>query len=516
MLTQRRNLLLILTVLFLAFRAVSAQQDLPGKVFNVMDYGAVPDGTSLCTEAIQRAVDAAFDSGGGQVILPEGIFLSGSIILKSNVSLFIDQQATLLGSTDPFQYKGFNNWKALVLADNASHISILGQGIIDGQGRQLALNVDSLHHIGEVIDPNYNYRRMRPNEGQRPQLIYMMQCEKVKVEGVTLRNSSCWVQTYEQCADLELDRITVLSRAYWNNDGMDVVDCRNVRITRCDVNSADDGICLKSHSASHLCEDIYIADCTVRSSASGLKFGTASYGGFKNVVIENIRMFDTFRSAIAIESVDGGIIENISVSDIVAVNTGNAIFIRLGHRSGEKPGSVKDISISNMYVQVPFGRPDLGYDMRGPEVDFFHNPFPASIAGIPGHEVENVKIEGVEISYPGRASRGMAYLPLSRLNQVPEQEGNYPEFSMFGELPAWGLYVRHARNIELDQVAFRLEESDFRPAFVYDDVTGLVMKNIDLPAGKTHQIVFRSVTEAALDETASGQVKTVIDPGESE
>ena len=169
-----------------------------------------------------------------------------------------------------------------------------------------------------------------------------------------------------------------------------------------------------------------------------IKFGTASRGGFKNVKIENIEVYDTFRSAIAIESVDGGILENVEVINISAVNTGNAIFIRLGHRNKEgEVGRLKNVHISNVTVQVPFDRPDKDYDLRGPAEPFFHNPFPASVVGIPGQYVQNVTLENIEITFPGRGNKGLAYLPLNRLHDVPELAENYPEFSMFGELPAW-------------------------------------------------------------------------------
>ena len=123
-----------------------------------------------------------------------------------------------------------------------------------------------------------------------------------------MRNAAAWVQTYDQCKNLHVDSITIDSRAFWNNDGIDIQDSHNVRITNCMINSSDDGICLKSQSADHYCDSIYIANCTVRSSASAIKFGTVSHGGFKNVTIENIKIYDTFRSAVAIECVDGGIL----------------------------------------------------------------------------------------------------------------------------------------------------------------------------------------------------------------
>ena len=144
-------------------------------------------------------------------------------------------------------------------------------------------------------------------------------------------------------------------------------------------------------------------------------------------------------------------------------------------------------------MEVPFGRPDIAYDLRGPEVDFFHNPFPSSIVGIEGHKIENIVLENIEINYPGRASKGMAYVPLSRLDQVPEQVKKYPEFSMFGELPAFGLYIRHAKGIKMKNVRFTLDDDDFRPAFVFDDVEGLLMEDIDIPNHKKGQIILKEV-----------------------
>lgn len=205
----------------------------------------------------------------------------------------------------------------------------------------------------------------------RPKLVRFSECHHVRFSAITFKNSSCWGLSLELCNNLVIDGVTVYNRAYWNNDGMDITDCKNVRITHCKVNSADDGICLKSYYPGYSDDSIYIADCTIRSGASALKFGTASFGGFKNVTIENIAIFDTYRSAIAIESVDGGDIENISVNNIVAKNTGNAIFIRLGQRSGDIPGG-------------------------------YHNPFPSSITGIPGHYVQDVVLSNIEVTYPGR------------------------------------------------------------------------------------------------------------------
>ncbi len=492
------------------------------KEYNILDFGAKSDGQTINTKAIQSAIDQLSETGGGKLIVPAGKFLTGSLQMKSNIHLHLEKGGVLLGSPNPYHYtelempgrpeadkKDDNSQMALLVAYRADNITISGEGKIDGQGRALALNIDSLHHIGERVDPNYNIHNMRPNETMRPKLFRFSTCTNVSISGLELQNSSCWGLSFELCHNLKIDGVKVLNRAYWNNDGMDISDCRNVSITNCEVNSADDGICLKSYYPGYANDSIYIANCTLRTSASAIKFGSASYGGFKNVTIENLKIYDTFRSVIAIESVDGAEIENIEVSNVVAKNTGNAIFIRLGHRGGKTPGSIKNIHIHDMKVQVAFGRPDIDYDMRGPAVNFFHNPFPSSITGIPGHEVENIRIEDVEITYPGRASKGMAYVPLSRLSQVPEQIKDYPEFHMFRELPSWGFYVRHATGITFKNVVVAAKEYDFRPAYVFDDVQEVNMDHVTINEDeKGAQIVLRNVTGENI-KVKPGLIKSV-------
>ena len=202
---------------------------------------------------------------------------------------------------------------------------------------------------------------------------------------------------------MQIDRIRVESDTYWNNDGIDLIDCVNVRITNSFVNSSDDGICLKSSRHSdglYICDSIYIANCTIRSSASAIKLGTHSYGGFKNIKIENIKVYDTFRSAIALEAYSNGVLENIEISNVKAKNTGNAIFIRLGDaRANQPPGTLRNVTIKNVRAQIAFYPPDSKYEIRGPELPFFHNVFPSSITGIPDYLVQNVHLENIKIIY---------------------------------------------------------------------------------------------------------------------
>ena len=490
----------LLIVFVLCSQAILSAQD-----FNILVYGAKPDGTTINTTCIQSAIDDANKKGGGRVVIPAGRFLSGSIVLKSGVELHLLPGATLLGSTDPKQYIKINRWKALVMADSQENIAITGKGEIDGQGRPLALHLDSLFYIGQLDSVDYEFPEHRPKWYLRPQLIELVNCKNILVRNVTLRNAACWVQTYDRCEHIILDSLRVESDAYWNNDGIDIQDCRHVRVTHCFVNAADDGICLKSQSPDHYCDSIYISDCTVRSSASAIKFGTVSHGGFKNVTIERINIYDTFRSALAIECVDGGILENIKVDHIKAVNTGNAIFIRLGDRNKTRPaGTLKNISIKNMEVEVAFERPDYAYEIRGPELPFFHNIFPSSITGIPGYKVENVRLENIRISYPGRGNNGLANMPLSRLEGVPEKEGAYPEFSMFGELPAWGFYVRHMEGLMMKNIEISIAEPDYRPAVVFDDVQYLDIQSLNIRGdNKATQIVLHKTGDVKIDNDSA-------------
>ena len=444
---------------------------------DIKKFGAVGDGRKMNTLAIQRAIDRVAAAGGGIVEVSPGRWLTGVLTLKSGVDLHIAAGAVLLGSERRADYGG-ERASALLVAEGQERISVSGSGTIDGRGREVAADVIRMIEAGELKDPDWPrenaWHQKRSDERNRPGLIQFKKCNDVRVDSVLLKDAACWVQTYTECEHLQLEHVRVESNAYWNNDGIDVVDCRDVLIRGCQINSDDDGICLKSSNPDRRCEAVRIEDCTVRSSASGIKFGTASFGGFRNIRIRHVKIYDTYRSAIALESVDGGVLEDVRVEDVVATNTGNAIFIRLGHRNQKaSPGSIRNVVITGLRVEVPAGKPDKGYEMEGPVVDGPHNFFPASIVGLPGHPVEGIRFEDVEIDYKGVEDKAIAYVGLDSLERIPEREPDYPEFSMFGELPAWGLYVRHVSGLELRHVTLRHAQAGFRPAMVFDDVQGL-------------------------------------------
>ncbi|ACU05086.1 glycoside hydrolase family 28 protein [Pedobacter heparinus] len=472
--------------------------------------GAVADGQTNNAAVIQQLIDKAAAGGGGRVIVPPGNFMSGPVFLKSGVDLHLELGARLLGSTDRADYGAYNGRPALVSAKNQNNISISGKGIIDGQGQELMLDIFKKLRSGEMKqDSSWLYKR--PGIG-RTMILTFTSCTNVKVTGVTLKDATDWVQDYRECNGVIIDGITVQSTAYWNNDGLDITDSKNVRITNCFINASDDALCFKSENPDSSCENVFVDNCTLRSSANGLKFGTRNSGGFRNFKIRNLSIFDTYRSAIALESVDGGFLENIDIQHVVAKNTGNAIFIRRGQRNtAGAVGSLKGIYIANVKVETPLLKPDQGYPIEGPpdhlrpgfdkmpvrpsNFHIYGHPFlpynliPSSIVGLPGYPVEDVTLENIEISYGGRANKNIAYIPLDKITEIPENPANYPEFSMFGELPAWGFYIRHAAGIKMINVKISYLENDFRPAMVLDDVKGMKLSNMKIPTVKELPVI---------------------------
>jgi polygalacturonase len=287
------------------------------KDFSARDLGAAGDGIHLDSPAIQKAIDAAYAAGGGRVVLAAGTYRSGSIKLKDKVDLHLEQDAVLLGSNNLADYQR-GNWPALILAQNVRYIAITGKGTLDGNspelvktfdrtkasgnaldftpwakpgeaveligptGSPMRFNPHELHEQGKLMDFLHG-KLPRPYEYVRPQIIEMQNCKRVILRDITIRNAACWVQTYRSCEDMLFERITVRSTSYWNNDGVDIVDCRRVKILDCDIDSADDALCLKSDPPGPGCEDITVERCKLASRASAIKFGTGSHHCFKRI-----------------------------------------------------------------------------------------------------------------------------------------------------------------------------------------------------------------------------------------
>jgi hypothetical protein len=250
-----------------------------------------------------------------------------------------------------------------------------------------------------------------------------------------------------------------VTRANYNNDGIDIDACHFVRITECDISAEDDAIVLKS-TMNRSCENIMVDNCSISSLANAFKCGTESNGGFKNIHFVNSHIFDTDNSGIALEIVDGGTMEDVFVSNITMDHVNNPIFIRLGNRarpfSENSPepgiGSLSDVVIKNIHAT------NIGaFDEPHPFRTFVQNEphIPSSISGVPGFPVKNITLENIYIQCSGGYNK-----PLKSFPPVPEAEKNYPEFTMFGQLPAYGLYLRHAEDIHLNHVTIDLINAD--------------------------------------------------------
>ncbi len=445
-----------LAILLVNVFAVSAK-DYPVSLF------AISSGDNfLNTRSIQFGIDYISQNGGGKLVFAAGKYLTGCLHLKSNVILQLDEGTVLLGSVNPFDYDrqntpfdhNFNTSLALILGLNQHNIGITGKGTIDGQGKELAAAIGEMVKKGLIKDRSAS----RPDEDNRPMILNLFGCENVTVKNINLKNSACWVECYNQCKNVTVDSIRVDSRAFWNNDGIDIVDCDGFKVSNSYFNASDDGICLKSLGPDFINQNILIQNNSMTTEASGIKFGTASLGGFKNIRILNNKVFDTNRSAIALEAVDGATIENIEVDGLVGTNIGNAIFLRAGARKGSRKGKVENVAIQNVDVEI-----------RTEE-----NPLKAMpgvvIAGMPDQVISNIRLKNIVIKLPGGADKASAKIAIGNLKDIPEKANSYPEYSMFGELPAWGVFIRHARKVQFIGLGITASQADYRTAIVLDDV----------------------------------------------
>lgn len=465
-------------------------------IFNASYFGIKSNGTTLNTNTIQKAIDYISEKGGGTLRFYVGRYLTGTIELKDNVKILLEEGAVLVGSTNIYDYNLIDAFPALVYAKSAKNIGIFGKGVIDGQGREVAYNLLDQIHKGVIPDP---LKYDRPFN-KRPKAIYLRECKDVTIKYINIRNAADWVQTYDQCENVLIDSITVVSTAFWNNDGIDIVDCTNFKLLNSFIDAADDAICLKSHDRTKRCENVEIRNCTARSSANGIKFGTVSAGGYKNIKIINNKVYNTFRSALTIACPDGGIVEDIFVDSLYAYNTGNPIYLRIGSRwNNKRIGELKNVTIQNFYAEITADKPDASYPYEGPIEDNPRNISPSSIVGLDNMKIDNIILRNIEISYPGGGNPNYAYRGVTKeeLESIPEMAEAYPEFSQFKELPAWGFFIRNTNNITLDNIKLIARKKDYRPAIVFDKVQGDKLKNvvIEEPAAKSKKQIIKNNTK---------------------
>ncbi|HDP99324.1 MAG TPA: glycoside hydrolase family 28 protein [bacterium] len=452
-----QSLILLITLSTLIFLDVALANHLALNFFNVRDFGAAGQGTDCDTEAVQAAIDSAFANGGGVVYFPPGKYLIKTVVLKDNVAIRMDRGTTILGSTelnqfDP-QYGSFTDsdgrkfGTCLFFARDAKNIAIEGDGIINGQG------FPEFYPIKEGL--------------ARPAIIRFIRCQNVKIEDIMLINSAAWVQHYVECDDLTIRGITVHSYSNKNNDGLDIEGCQRVLITGCNISSEDDSIVLKAFSR-RSCRDVVISDCIISGLKSAIKTGTESAGGFENISISNCVFYGT--RGISLLSVDGGDVNNITISNISMRDSYAVIVMRLGARMRpfslseeerpQKAGTFKNIMIHNIQATGVTESNDF-------------------ICGIPGHFIENVTLSNIRITYKGGGNK------VDSERAIPELVDEYPKAKMFGTLPAYGFFIRHAKNIKLTDVSLSFEKPDHRSVIWCDDVSNLELAGIQAQSTAT-------------------------------
>lgn len=499
--------------------AASEARGPSGPYFNVVRYGARGDGQAIDSPAINRAIELAAEAGGGTVYFPAGTYASYSVRLKSNVELYLDKGATLLGAApaggvgyddpgegagNPYQDFGHSHWRAsLIWGEELENIGIRGPGTIDGAALVRSMSANSPKGTGDKA-------------------IALKLCRNVVIQDLTIVRGGHLAILPTGVDNLTIHNVKIDSI----RDALNIDCCRNVRVSNCTMNShGDDAIVLKSSYAlgfARATENVTISDCMVsgydvgtvvagtfgrenpraadRDGPTGrIKFGTESNGGFKNIAISNV-VFERCRG-LALETVDGGLLEDITISNITMRDVSNApFFLRLGARmrgpADLQIGQLRRINISNVIVH--------NADPR----------YPSMIMGLPDHNVEDVRISNVRIHMRGGLSmQDAADQPAALINTffaqpgarepyaVPERAESYPEPSMFGILPAWAFYIRHAKGVELDNVEVVFADDDTRPAVVLDDVHGAEFHRVKLAkADGAPTFVLRGVSDFAVHQ----------------
>jgi len=456
-------------------------------IYDVKIFGAVGDGKTIDTPRINRAIEAAAAAGGGAVRFPAGNYLCYSIRLKSNVALYFDQNAVIIAAEptssgsggydlaepknpwDAYQDFGHNHWhNSLLWGEGIENPSIFGPGLIWGRGLSRGstrwAEIQSVFGSGPVAE----------HSGVANKAVSLKNCHNVTLRDFSILKGGHFGILATGVDNLTIDNLKIDTE----RDGMDIDWCHNVRVSNCSVNSPwDDAICPKSSYAlgyARATENVTITNCYVtgtyklgslldgtfqRFDPAGfkvhgngrIKFGTESNGGFKNITISNCVFEGCY--GLALETVDGGLLEDVSITNITMRDIVSApIFLRLGSRmrgpAGVPIGVLRRIVISN--VVCSNSASSLG----------------SILSGIPSHPIEDIQLNDIYIQHQGGGTAEAATI------QPPEMENEYPEPSMFGRMPSHGFFLRHAKNISLSNVEISSLKEDLRPAFVLQDVQG--------------------------------------------
>jgi len=416
--------------------------------YNVRDFGAVGNGLVKDTKAIQTAIDKCSESG-GTVYFPNGKYLSGTLYMRSKVTIKLDVAATIMGSPDLTDYSEdthYNRYdnepfldRCLIYSQDLEDISFEGPGTIDGQGEKFYVE----------SDPYVPH----------PMLLRFLRCKNVRLNGFKIRMPAGWSTAFLECEDIFADSLDILSR-HANGDGLDFDSCRNVLVTNCKFDTSDDSICLQNSVEGHPCRNVVVTNCVMKSKWAAVRIGLLTSGDIEDVTFSNCVFHDIQCSGFKIQSAEGSYIRNMVFQNIVMRNIPRPLFITANHYHMGKNAPVdppKTGGISNLRFENIKAVYDAGYK---------HDPAAGIvIMGIPGHYIKNIDLSGIEMITSGGWSD-----EIPDPDSIPELTNNRPEFYIFKKIPAYGLYARHVKGLRVRDMRLGYDMTDKRPPIVLDDV----------------------------------------------
>lgn len=462
--------------------AAASQNDLGARTYNIRDYGAKGDGTTLDTAAIQSAIDACNRDGGGTVLVPSGTFHIGTLELKSNVTLRIAASGKLLGSADGKNYHAVDaiplhgdstledgNW-ALLFAVNAQNVSVEGPGIIDGQGMQF-------HSPTRGVPPPSGLGGNR-----RPYTLLFYRCKNLLVGHIDLVRSAYHCIRVIQSSYVRMNAIHIHNRVNGNNDGFHFISCEYVGIVDCNVQSQDDACALFGS-----CKFVTVTNCTFSTRWSVFRFGG---GVAENITVSNCVLHQVYGCPIKFHGGPGSRFENMSFSNLILDDVTGPINISVGPSSsaqarGGSPAVARNISFSNIHGTVttqPGALPDY--------------PFSNSYRPGEGHScitlncvgdatLENISFDDIHLTFGGNGTAQDA-----ARRDLPQIAG---EYFMLGPMPAYGLYARNARGLTLENVRFQVSQPDLRPAVIFDHVADAAINGLSVQANRDAESALRFI-----------------------
>lgn len=453
-------------------------------IYNVMDFGAVADGKTLCSKAVQKAVDVCSQEGGGIVLFGRGRYVLSTVFLRSNVTIEIPEDTEILGAESYYDYAQEEKVDYPIYQDSShtyyhpslfvgidcENIKITGGGKIDMRS---VWDEDGVR--GEAI------------KHRGAKCIALKECKNVEISGLEIVNVTDLAVYFAGCENVDIYGIKM--RVYI--DGISPDNSKNVRIHDCDVETGDDGIVFKSSYTLNrldICRDIHVWDCKIKSRCNAIKFGTETNGGFENILIENIEIKDTRITGISIESVDGAIVDGVTIRNVKMQNVNAPIFVHIGKRmrgpKGRAIGKIKNITLENITAAGPYEEYEImpwnyfsykaGDIKQNPKVFGIAESFDgtketddwqmtSNICGLKESPLEKITLKNVHLRLDGGVQ--------DYNRAVPEEAQDYPEVYVYGRiLPAKGIYFRHIDGLTLDNVTVETYRDDVRENFVFDDV----------------------------------------------